>query len=498
MKASLHYALIAMLCIAGIQLNAQTFTWGDALPSLNEVENTSTNLVDAKFYRIYSKYTMSMFNRDVKVTPFALNTLKPGETIDLTEQSPKPGKGALGHLSMYQVNGPDYVVFLDDYDSKSKLNQLYTLTVNIDTGVKSTPVVVTDMPGRSSTYDIQQSPNKQFYAVIKSHSRDKKVNEKINIVLLDKNFKLIKETTYSTQYLNKLPGLDTFCVSDNGSVYIVKEIDIAKQKPFKTLLFWDGKSDTMTETSLKFDNDYQIYAFKGHFSGNDFYLHGLYTRIGSKGVQMYGGSVPAAGVYAAKFTATGEKAYIEANDTGEIPGLHLKDFVFDGMKTWLFADNLFTFKNLKPTPPGGTPSSEYDYSYSNDQIVFGKIDNETGKLEWHKKIAYDEAKTLNDNGTYLSYLYFLKDNQLSILYNDTQKTKVDGRNIDERFTVMEIFDDRGNPVSKTFLADTGLEPQSYHENFDLDTSVQTVVKDGVYIVRAKSRNGNEKYGYFKF
>jgi hypothetical protein len=219
---------------------------------------------------------------------------------------------------------------------------------------------------------------------------------------------------------------------------------------------------------------------------------------------MYGGSLPAAGVYAARFNGKGEKIYIEANETGEIPGLNLKDFTFDGLKTWLFADKLFLQQKNKP-PVAGAPGNynfEKDNFYSNTAFIFGKLDNESGKLEWKKEIKFDEPNTVNDNGAYLSYLPILNNNQLTILYNDTQKTKIDRYVMDDRFTGFDTYDANGNLVSNTLIPETGLELKyrpnfGFEENFDLDTTVLVKIQDGKYIVRAKS-GSNEKFGYLTF
>lgn len=101
----------------------------------------------------------------------------------------------------------------------------------------------------------------------------------------------------------------------------------------------------------------------------------------------------------------------------------------------------------------------------------------------------------------MSYLPVLKNNQLIILFNDTQKTTVSGHTANDRFTAMETYDDRGTQIAKILIPQTGLELiwngqyRSFEENFDLDTSVNVKVQDGKYIVRAKS-GSNEKYGYF--
>ena len=114
----------------------------------------------------------------------------------------------------------------------------------------------------------------------------------------------------------------------------------------------------------------------------------------------------------------------------------------------------------------------------------------------------EEPNTPNDNGTYLSYLPILNNNQLILLYNDTQKTKIDRFVMDDRFTAFDTYDASGNLVSNTLIPETGLELKyrynyGFDENFDLDTTFLVKIKDGKYIVRAKS-GGNEKFGYLTF
>jgi len=499
-RTAKHLAFLA-LSLTGLTAGAQTFTWGGATPSLNEQGSPSTHVLSSKFYRIYSRYNSDLFNQDVNVMSFSADKLTPGSTTDLSVGQPAMGKAMLTHLKMFAVNGATQVIFLDEYNNKIKKRQLFTQTVDLETGKKTDPMLVTEMPDRSSDYKIMQSNNRQFYAVTKYHSFEKKLNEKINIVLLDKDFKVVKETTFETPYINKNPQGQDFYVSDAGTVFIVKNIDLAKQKPFKTIFFWDGKSDTMKETSLKFDNDYQIHQYNGLFNGPDFYFDALYTRIGTKAVQAYGGNKPAAGFYMAKFNAQGDNVYKTANDTDEIAGLTLKEFVINYDKTWLFADKMFVADKNKIID--GKPSFEKDYTYHNEAFLFARLDNGTGKLDWFKEVSNPEEKTLNDNGSFLSFLYFIKDDGLVVLYGDTQTVKFSKAEGKDRVVIYQTYDGTGKQTASRALSGNGLELKyndsyrSFEENFDLDTSVKPVkVDSNTYIIRAHS-NGNEKYGYFK-
>jgi hypothetical protein len=74
--------------------------------------------------------------------------------------------------------------------------------------------------------------------------------------------------------------------------------------------------------------------------------------------------------------------------------------------------------------------------------------------------------------------------------------------MDDRFTAFDTYDASGNLISNTLIPETGLELKyrynyGFEENFDLDTTFLVKIKDGKYIVRAKS-GGNEKLGYLTF
>jgi hypothetical protein len=502
-KLSLLACMLVGLCSATIK--GQTFTWGNAFPSSNETEAALQHCITGSaVYQINIRYNEKIFNKEINVNALDIAKLNKIKSLDLSTKQPGMGMATSSNLAMFQVSGVNFILFMDDFNTKTKERELFYIKVNIETGTKSEPVLITKMPGRNSDYNIVESDNKQFYAVTKRFNFDKKTNEKINAVVFDKDLKLVSEISYDTPYLNRNNGAGSFYVTNLGNVFFIKLIDQAKEKPFKTLFFWDKTKQVMVETSLKFDNDYQLHEFKGHFLNDDFYLHGLYTRIGSKAVQVYGGNVPADGFYAAKFSKDGEKIYIEKSETKEIGSLLIKDFVFDGMKTWFFGDKMFTDKKAKPVTAGQSFNWEYNYTYNNNSIFFAKLDNETGKLEWFKDVPFSEEKTMNDNGRFLSYLYFIRDNQLTILYNDMQKTMLGKRTFNDRFITIENYDDRGNKLSGSLIPDNGLEIEyadEYRgylkENFDLDTSVNIFVQDGKYIVRAKSPS-NEKYGYLKF
>lgn len=490
--------------LAPIALQSQTFSWNNPESARNETASEVSHVYDNnRLYRVVSRYNDNLFNRDVSVDMYSGVNFRRDNSFSLSVEQPPMGKAMLTHLAMFQTDGVNHLAFLEEWIGKDKELALYRQSVNVNSGGKSEKFRIMGIPTKNAEFIIAQSQGKKMFAVIKRFSLDKKANETINLSLLDATGKVVKEISYQTPYLNKAKS-DEFeiSVSDEGKVYVVRNVDLSKQKPFRTLYYWDGKSDTMTETSLKLDNDHQLYYTKGWFDKGDFYLQGFATRVGAKAVQVHRGNNPVSSVYASKFDANGKNLYTVSTDIPET-GLRVKEIVHENGKTWFLADKFVENKKTQPVK-GNAFELKTDYSYANLGYAFARLDDASGKLDFFNQIQDEQTGTQNDNGRFLSCLYFIRNGELSIMYQDLQKFQFDEKKskLDRRI-IMETYDVSGKLKGKQTLAKTGLEPfydynyKQWHEDFDLDTSVLVKVSDDKYIVRASS-GSNEKYGYLTF
>ncbi|NUY81843.1 hypothetical protein HUK80_13125 [Flavobacterium sp. MAH-1] len=496
--------LAALIFGAHLQSTAQKFKWETEARAKNENETEVSHVKDGNYlYRVMSRYNDNLFNRDVTIDTYLGDNFKPEDHYDISVEQPAMGKAMLTHIAMFPTKGENYLSFLEEWDGKTKERTLFAQPVDISTGNKSEKFRVTGIPVKNSEYIVAQSQGRKYFAVLKRFFVDKKDNEKINLALVDESGKLVKEISYQTPYLNKAKS-DEFeiSVSDDGRIYVVRNIDLAKQKPFRNLYYWDGKSDTMTETSLKLENDHQLYFTKGWFNDGNFYLQGFATRVGSKAVQVYRGSNPASAIYAAKFDKDNKNVYTTVNEIAET-GLNVKDIVHENGKTWILADKRVENKKTKPVP-GNAFELQTTYNYNNLGYAFARLDDATGKLDFFNEINDEQTGTENDNGKFLSCLYFIRKGELSIMYQDLQKFEFDEKHSKlDRAIIMETYDSSGKLKNKQVLKNTGLEPRydygnrQWLEDFDLDTSVLLKLSDDKYIVRSSS-GYNERYGYLTF
>ena len=167
MKLTTKILFSAYICLAISNTNAQTFTWGSASPSLKETDAKISNIVDAKFYQTNSIYNDKIFNRTVLSNSYSLINLNKEKTSDFSIGQPVMGLAMQTHLEMFQEKGTNNIIFLDEFNTKTKERELYWQRVNLETSEKSKPEFITSMPTRNSSYFISQSPNKMFYAVFK-------------------------------------------------------------------------------------------------------------------------------------------------------------------------------------------------------------------------------------------------------------------------------------------------------------------------------------------
>jgi hypothetical protein len=131
-------------------------------------------------------------------------------------------------------------------------------------------------------------------------------------------------------------------------------------------------------------------------------------------------------------------------------------------------------------------------------MTIAMLDLITGKLDWITDIKNDEQGTINDNGEFFSSLYFLKNNKLSLIYNDTKNLNKGLVSIlyNSRIPVLQTIDSTGKTIERVELLSAGVGNTKKH-CYELDTSFKVKTSDGNYIVRAKCGN-SAWYGYLTF
>ena len=104
--------------------------------------------------------------------------------------------------------------------------------------------------------------------------------------------------------------------------------------------------------------------------------------------------------------------------------------------------------------------------------MIGTINIQNGTINWSKQINTNERDTRNDNGDYLSYLYFFKDNNLTLLYNETRDINKGIIHVVflRRFPIKSVFSTDGEQLSAEAILAAGIGVKK-DEPFELNTNM---------------------------
>lgn len=488
-----------------------TFTWSESQSSIeNELNYTIENHFDGKrFFKVKSAYNDKIFNKDVFVDIFSPNDdfEKDESDFSIGLEQPVMGKNIKTLTNLFYLSGKDYVYFLTEFNSETKEFELFTQKANIDTGTKTKAAFLTKMPAKNmfniGDYFIAQSENKQFYGVVSRPTGDKKLNEKVTLYILDANFKIIKSVAHEFGFTTKQSFNINCYVTNTGNLAVVRELDLPKMKPYKSLFYWDSKTQNVVEHTLKQDLDFQVSQFKWKESENGTYFIGGISDGKRKVTIDLGGALPEGNpvneLLVLQFDTNGNVILNEKIALEKQNNLNLEEIVVRDQKLWLFFNELYTGSKRLPAPDPTKPLERpIEYSYVSTGYAIIKLDATTGKLDWFTRINNLEPRTVNDNGVHLNYLSFFRNNQLVLIYNDSRdinpNTKFFVRN--SRFAVMSIINNEGAVVSTKDILNSGVG-KTYNFCYELDLSFALPVDANNFIVRSRCGN-SARYGNLKF
>lgn len=503
----LYYFPFILLLIT-FQGFSQSFSWGYPFGIPEETEKNITHIVDDKLYRISSHYDLNVFNHEIILDQFTLNELEKVKSINLSVEQPQMGSASLTFNSMFQNDGTDFTFFYTEFDRKTKTYHLYFRDVDINTGRMGelTPVTNMEVPSVSNSgeYIISQSQDKTYFSVLHQMPFEKKSTEKIRLLLLDSDKKIVKEKTHDFGVEDNRRKQQSISVSDTGQVFLIKKIEEKKQKPFLNLYNWNTTTDAISEESLKQEDNYQLHQFSTKFHENAFYIFGILTHEKSSdfGLKIdFNGrhsGVPGSSLLTVKISGDGNTQYIHRSDFPEIiSNLNISDIHFSEENIWVVYNRAYVEKKSSTTNLS-QGNYTYDYKYLNNGFFLNLIKEETGAVEWIQKIDTNEPNTSNDNGDYLSALTYTDSGNLVLLYNETRdlNTGVVRNPFLRRFPIQHVISPSGDTIQQEALLSAGIGVTK-EERFELNTSVIIPVSENTYIIRARN-NAEYKYGYMRF
>ncbi len=504
----MKHLLATFILLSGSLSMAQSFTWGYPYGITDEQDATLSYVVDDKVYKLTEYYDSKKFNRQLDVDFLNPNDLEQMGSMSIEVEPVKEFGYRRDYESLFQENSTDFVLFSSYYDKKTKKNTLSWQSTNVKDGSLGEYSEIATLQALSMTksgdFEITQSDSKNHYAVIVEQPYVKKQAEKIDLYLLDKDKNVVKSKSFTFPFVGKRSRHNEIFVSDSGQVYIVKSINLKKQKPTKNIYHWNPENDEINTIELKQDDNYQIAQFNGSFQDDNFVFTGILTSDNSTFFSIsldYSGrnsGVTATGLLLLKFDSSGQLVYDMRNDFDQnISNLSIKDIHVMDDFYWVIMDRAQIDKKSKSGQAGATAFT-YDYTYLNNGFVIARINTANGDLQYLNLIDTNEPNTRNDNGAYLSVLSFVKDDQLHLLYNETRDLRKGKVRVPllKRFPIHDVIAADGKLVKNEALMAAGIGVDR-DEAFDLDTSSIYDVGDGRYLIRARS-NVEYKYGFMRF
>ena len=503
---------ILVLCHSFIALaQTPTFTWSEGNSSIeNELNYSIQNYFDGKrIFNVRSIYNDKIFNKDVFVDIFSSNDdfEKDENNFSIGLEQPVMGLNTKTITALFPLSNKEYVYFVTEFNSETKEFELFTQKVNIDTGTKTKASFLLKMPAKNAfnigDYFIAQSENKQFYGIVSRPTGDKKLNEKATLYVVDSNFKIVKSKEYEFGFTTKQSFDIKIYITNNGNIALVRELDLPKIKPYKSLFYWDTKTENIAEHNLKQDLDFQLSQFKWKESDNGSYFIASVSDGKRKVTIDLGGALPEGNpvneLLLMHFDATGKITLNIKTTLEKQNNLNFEKVILKDNKLWLLCNELYTGSKRLPAPDPSKPLERpIEYSYVSTGYGIIKLDATTGKIDWFTRINNLEPRTINDNGDHLKYLYFFRNNQLVLIYNDSRDINPNSKYFvrNSRFAVTSIINNDGEIVSTKDIPNSGVG-KTYNFCYELDLSFALPVDENNFIVRSRCGN-SARYGYLKF
>lgn len=498
--------LFIVLLISGSTF-AQSFYWGYPFGLDDEANKTVQHIVDEDVYRLTSIYDLGIFNYRISADRFNQKDLEKLGSIDLGIPQPIMGAAMETHNSFFQVDGTDYLFFSTLTNRETSENNLLWQTVNIETGERSDFKTLTTIEGKNNSNNGQfrtaQSPNGEFFAVLKEPAFLKKTPETLEIELYDKNLNKISSVAHTFEWEAQRAPKHLLQVDDSGNVYFMKAVNLKKIKPYSLIYSWPKSAQALSEFSLQQPDDYQIAQIHTYSDNGNLYIAALLTHQGSAtfgmNIDMDGRHSGTAGsaLLSMRFS-NGKLVHQVRNDfEGPIANLSIKTILPDKNNHFVVMERMFVSKKSSTTNLTAT-NITYDYSYLSNGFFISLLDAQSGDTKWNYTIDTAEPNTHNDNGAYLSVLPAIRGGNLVLLYNESRdiRTGKVHNPLIKRFPIIEVINPAGEVVRRDALTSAGVGVLK-DERFDLDTGVIVPVSDNKYLIRARS-NAEFKYGYLTF
>lgn len=145
----------------------------------------------------------------------------------------------------------EIIVFAYDQITEKRLDKLEVFVFD-KTGKQTFTKTLFEQPsngGYKNNFDVSVAPNGQFFVAICSEAFNEKLNENIQVKILDRSLEEVQSKTIHTPILSDKKRVNIPVVTNNGAVYILKKYKIKLENNY--LLYSLDKTGVESKTELK-------------------------------------------------------------------------------------------------------------------------------------------------------------------------------------------------------------------------------------------------------
>lgn len=370
-----------------------------------------TYKVGDNFYVLQKKYRMmAPVMYDLQLDAYDANRKPIGSAIiDKTLE--------MGDANIYEgvfALKDKMVMFKSEYSKSSgaKMSYIYAYPFDV-TGKRQKKVSLTSFAAESAfnsgNFGVNVSPDGTKIAVISELTYEKDGMEKCTVTVFDNTFRLLWKKDYTFGYESSKAPKNEIFVNNNGTAFILKQINLKKQFDQFSLFTFSGEGKTVTEKKIDLGNGFVVSSHQELFTAaGDLVMAGYYYLNKKVGINV---ETPDGTFYLRVSSSNGDllAAKINPNIVGTIKAIQLL----------ALPDNTVCLVGEKQivntTPTSGKPG-EYTYSYNYGNAYLIKLADD-GSQVWSYKINKD-MKSVSDGGRFVSSYSWVAGNDINVLFID--------------------------------------------------------------------------------
>ncbi|HEV7781863.1 MAG TPA: hypothetical protein VGO58_11400 [Chitinophagaceae bacterium] len=300
----------------------------------------------------------------------------------------------------------------------------------------------------SGNFSVNTSPDGTKVAVISELPFDKEGMEKCIVTVFDDQFKQLWKKEYTFAYESTRAPKNSIFVNNNGTVFILKQINIKKGFDQFSVFNFASDGKTVTEKKIELGNSFTVSSYKELFTtSGDLQLAGYYYNDKKVGINV---ETPD-GIFFLQVSAS----------NGDLLASKINPNVVGTVKaTQLLAmpDNTFCLVGERQlvgsTPIPGKPL-EYSYNYSGQNFYLTNLSSD-GTSRWTYKFDRD-LKSAGDGARNLGIYAWVNGGDVNLLFTDYLNRHDDKKRFVEfgsnRANVIQTIGTDGKMKNETLIED---------------------------------------------